>query len=221
MKVAHIIPSTFDYFSDIKTAAFSIAEQLDNYDIESNIITLQYQTSEQSQKEEEKEISGPKGPAPSYSFKGLKSMGQAIDELSEYDLVHLHCPFLSAAGKILKWKQDNPNIPLLITYYREVIIKDLISIYITFYNKYYLSKIFKSAGAITCFSEKIARKLNRGKMDDEKIFNIAVEEEDMREEENLIVVHLTNGRSKVKLEYVVSMDRLVYLYGVLLGVEGK
>ena len=76
----------------------------------------------------------------------------AVANFSAFDIVHLHCPFFGAAGKILRWKKQNPNIPLVVTFYRQVPIVDFMSLFIRFYSMFYLPKFFKLANAVSQFN---------------------------------------------------------------------
>ena len=134
MRVIHIIPFAFEYFNDIKKGSFNIVGKMKNFGIESDIITLQYTS---PKKKKKKEISA-KDDAELYEYKGLRNLNDSLTDLKNYDIVHLHCPFLGAAGKILQWKKLNPDVPLVVSYYRQIKIVDLISIFILLYNKYYL-----------------------------------------------------------------------------------
>ena len=146
MKVIHIIPSAFNYFDDIRSLVFSLLEGLHKLGVESEAFTLQYGSTDKAQKASIKEAS------PSvHNYIGNFNINSAIDNFSNFDIVHLHCPFFGAAGKILRWKKLNPEIPLVVTYYREVRIEDLMSLFIRFYNAYYLPKFYKLADAVERF----------------------------------------------------------------------
>ena len=147
MRVIHIIPSAFDYFDDIRSQAFRLLEELHKLGVESEAFTLQYGSTGKSLKAVVKKVS------PSvHDYVGNFDMDSAIASFSDFDIVHLHCPFFGAAGKILRWKKLNPGIPLVITYYRKVRILDLMSLIISFYSAYYLPKIFKLANGISQFN---------------------------------------------------------------------
>jgi len=147
MKVIHIIPSAFDYFDDIRSEAFKLLEELHKGGVESEAFTLQYGSTGKALKASIKKVS------PSvHDYIGNFDMDNAIASFSDFDIVHLHCPFFGAAGKILRWKKLNSNIPLVITYYRAVRVLDLMSLFIRFYNAYYLPKFFKLADSASQFN---------------------------------------------------------------------
>ncbi len=211
MKIIHIVPAAFNYFDDIKHSAFGIIEKLADYGIESKIITLQYGV---ATKQEKGEISGPSGPAPSYKYHGLQSLSQAFQTLSEYDIIHLHCPFLGAAGKIISWQKKFPNLPVIITYYREVKLEDFLSVFISLYNTYYLPKIFSQAKVITCFSEQKFkfRSINR-----QKVVGLSVEQPQkfMNEQGELLTENVYEVKLKKEKTHLISVDRLVEIYSLL------
>lgn len=143
MKVLHIIPSAFDYFNDIRATAFSLVGKLPGFGIEADAFTLQYGS---ASREERGEVAAK---APTQHFLGLTSVAELIVALNDYDLVHMHCPFLGAAGKIITWKREHPKIPLVATFHRRVITPDFFSLGIVWYNRYYLPRLFAVADAIT------------------------------------------------------------------------
>ena len=143
MRVIHIIPSAFEYFDDIRSRAFKLLDGLNKLGVESEAFTLQYGQPNRAVKASVKEVS------PSvHDYAGNFDVDSAIANFADFDIVHLHCPFFGAAGKILNWKKLNPDIPLAVTYYREVRLEDMMSLFIRVYNAYYLPKIFKLADAV-------------------------------------------------------------------------
>ncbi|MBI5729461.1 MAG: glycosyltransferase [Candidatus Magasanikbacteria bacterium] len=149
MKVLHIIPSAFDYFGDIRAAAFSLVGKLPGLGVEADAFTLQYGS---ASREEQGEVAAT---APSQRFVGLTSVAELIVALGEYDLIHVHCPFFGVAGKIIAWKREHPNIPLVATFHRRVATPDFFSLGIVWYNRYYLPKLFAVADAVAAPSIKI------------------------------------------------------------------
>lgn len=145
MRVIHIIPSAFDYFGDIRSQAFKLLDGLHKLGVDTEAFTLQYGAATKSFKESVKEDS------PSvHDFKGNVGIDGVVENLDDFDIVHLHCPFLGAASKIINWKKSHPNIPLVITYYRDVRFEDLFSAFIKLYNFYFLSKIFAISSVVIC-----------------------------------------------------------------------
>ncbi|MFH1292238.1 MAG: hypothetical protein ABIH87_03500 [bacterium] len=216
MRIAHIVPSTFEYFDDIKMDAFETVEQLSKYGIESIITTLQYSQAKRREKEKiSGKAGGPAGKAPSYKYQGMQSIIQAIENFSSYDLVHLHCPFLGAGGKILEWKRKNPDTPLAVTYYRPVELVDFLSYFIRLYNSYYLSKIMRLAEVVMFFPQTYP-KSRFSFLDQKKMVDITPTDHD----EHSLTVDLTNICNKVKLDNAIidklSISKLVYVYSLLI-----
>lgn len=145
MRVIHIIPSAFEYFDDIRSETFKLIDGLYKLGIETEAFTLQYGGPTKKLKEEVKEDS------PSvHSYISSTSANGLVESLADFDIVHLHCPFLGAARQILNWKKSYPKTPLVITYHRDVVWTDLFSLFIKLYNHYYLPKLFKVADVVVC-----------------------------------------------------------------------
>lgn len=141
MKVLHIIPAAFHYFDDIRDAAFAAVDKLGALGVEAEVFTLQYGGNPGSPKSR----SAVKAVAPGQEYKetvGLKSMAESF---SQFDIIHLHAPFLGAAGAIRKFKERNPAAPFVITYYHPFEAADLFGYYIKWYNHYHLRKLFALA----------------------------------------------------------------------------
>lgn len=155
MKVLHIIPSAFEYFDDIRAEAFALLRELDKLGLPTDAFTLQYGGTAREVKTSVGEITKTEISAgksePTHRYGGLQSVSGMMSNWDDYDIIHLHCPFLGAARKILDWKAAHPDTSLLVTYYRPVAVNDLISLFIRWYNNYYLPKIFIAATAIICF----------------------------------------------------------------------
>ncbi len=156
LRVLHIIPAAFEYFDDIKDYAFGLVGEMNSYNnIVADVFTLQYSSPTRLEKASVEAL------APEQEYVGLESVEEAVDDFSSYDIIHLHAPFLGGAKRIMQWKDDHPEVPLIITYYRSVDVVDLIALGIRWYNNYYLNKLFKRANFITVFpwSEKRARQI--------------------------------------------------------------
>lgn len=171
MKVIHIIPNVFNYFEDIRSEAFLVTEWLPKLGVQADMFTLQYGAPsagkvEQSERSTETPSQSETPTPQARSFVGLNTIDELIDSLSEYDSVHLHVPFLGAAHRIIAWKKVHPEIPLVITYYRNVRTPDLFSLFIKWYNAYYLPKLFAISNVVafrenTWFLERQARKFQQ------------------------------------------------------------
>lgn len=149
MRVIHVIPAAFEYFDDIKMRAFKLLEELHKLGVENEAFTLQYGPPNKADK-----LSVKKSAPSVHSYLGHVDMNSAIAVFADFDIVHLHCPFFGSAGKILRWKKSNPDIPLVVTFYHPVRVTDLMSLFMRFYTVYYLPKIFQSADTVNQFSEE-------------------------------------------------------------------
>jgi hypothetical protein len=157
LRVLHVIPSAFEYFDDIKNYAFGLVGEMDRYTgIVADVFTLQYGSPTHSEKEKTSTL------APEQEYIGSEPLPEAVEDFLSYDLIHLHAPFLGGAKQMLQWKQNHPETPLVITYYRDVDVTDLIALGIRWYSNYYLKKLFRQANLITVFpwSEKAVRRIS-------------------------------------------------------------
>ncbi|OGH88482.1 MAG: hypothetical protein A3J93_04430 [Candidatus Magasanikbacteria bacterium RIFOXYC2_FULL_42_28] len=157
MKLTHIIPSAFEYFDDIRDRAFSWVEALNNLGVEVDVFTLQYGGKPPITVREEVATV-----APSRNYEKTASV-QAMTKImatkitrKEPEIIHLHTPFLGGGGEIFKFIKSRPNAHLVVTHHRPVKFVDLISVYIYFYNRYYLPEFFTLADAILLIEPKAA-----------------------------------------------------------------
>jgi hypothetical protein len=167
MRVTHIVPAAFNYFEDIRSAAFQLAGGLQNIGIEAELFTLQYESVNKKMKTEAQEAS-----KNTHAYIGSMNGRDLIEDLNGSDLVHMHCPFLGAARLILQWRQYNPRTPFLVSYYRDVAVPDIFASYIWLYNRIYMPKIFKAANAIICQSRETIGAFSgvRSMPEDKKVF---------------------------------------------------
>jgi hypothetical protein len=201
MRVVHVIPSAFHYFDDIRESAFKIIKKLEEAGVDCEAITLQYAPPSRSVKAEVGQATGG-----SHRFEKEEDIDGVIASFGEYDLVHLHCPFLGAGRKILKWKKQHPESRLVLTYYRGISLADLMSFVIVLYNQYYLRRLLPAASALSCLRFDILpekwRKGKRGK----KWLGLL---------DNNETTHLTAAGDEVKLtllECEEAASRILFIY---------
>jgi len=201
VKIFNIIPSFYDYFSDISEIAFELVDGINSLGVESAPVTLQYGPPSKS------EIRAIQEAAPTIKpvYMGETKFEKVIDEFADYDIVHLHCPFFGAASKLLKWKENNPDRPFIVTYYRDVVFTDMFSLVPRWYNNFYLPKIFKAAVLVTCFSEDDFYRSLGAKFLEEKIKLIELGG-------RLSSTHLTDNLYDVKL---LNKDRVVETLSII------
>jgi len=212
MRVFHIIPSAFEYFKDIKEEAFALVEEIEKIEkagskVESSISTLQYSGPTKA------EIKTLRTIVPEKEYYGEYAPADLIEQFSDYDIIHLHAPFLGGGGLVKKWKEACPDQPFVITYYRDVVITDLFAYAVKWYNGYYLPKLFSLADVVTCFSLDNFHKSRGVKY--------------MHDSNNVISLFgenvpgwtpLTGAPDKVKLEQrKIAADFLFQIYNLLLN----
>lgn len=164
MRVLHIIPTAFNYFDDIKSFVFSVLDYQNNAGIEADAITLQFNN--QDTKPERQQLKAKRDEAlekmargekkidyPKYNYAGTQSISNALDDLSGYDIVHLHMPFFGGAKHILHWRAQNPQTNFIVSYYYDFKTPDFFGIIIKLYNYFYLPKMFKAATAVLTLEE--------------------------------------------------------------------
>ena len=158
MKVLHIIPAAFDYFDDIKLSAFSLLENQTKLGISAEALTLQYSRGvSKTSREEVVKV------APTARYQGTTPITEAVASFADFDILHAHCPFLGAGGRILQWKKEHPHQPLAITFYRRVNISDLFSLGIWWYNWYYLPRMCAGGEAVAAVSAEIFEQNSGGR----------------------------------------------------------
>lgn len=156
MKVTHIVPTAFSYFTDIRDRVFSWVEALNNLGVKVDIFTLQYDTPTAEVKEAVSAV------APTRVYEGARSIPAMTEMIvrttlpKEVQIIHLHTPFLGGAGPIIDFIKSRPSARLVITHHRPVQFVDLLSVYIYFYNRYYLPRLFSLADAILLIEPKLA-----------------------------------------------------------------
>ena len=155
MRVLFIIPAAFNYFADISQAAFHLAEKLQAEGVHVEPFTLQYS---QPSREFKKSV-GPHGSKQrGFTYKETIPFKELHAALSVADIIHLHIPFLGFGGEILRFKKNNPSVPLVITRYRHVPYQDLFSLFVMGYNAYYGPKLAAEADALVDFSGSVFKK---------------------------------------------------------------
>jgi hypothetical protein len=146
MRVVHIVPTAFNYFDDIRNAVFKIVDGLQEKGVSQEIFTLQYSEPEKNNLEEIKKIS------PKRNYGGARPLAESFEDLASFDLVHFHVPFLGAGKALLMWRQKFKDVPLITSYYRKVLLVDLLSIFISLYNNYFLKKMIPISDMVTTFA---------------------------------------------------------------------
>lgn len=147
MKVIHFVPAAFEYFEDIRRAAFRSVEELDKRGVASEIITLQYGAPTRAAKEAaaEQEVKR--------SYQGTVPNSELLSSLAQFDIIHFHVPLLGFVGKFIAWKKLHPGARVVVSYYRPMQYSDLVSRLVGWYNRYYLKRLAARAEAVIYFSD--------------------------------------------------------------------
>ncbi len=147
MRIVHIIPAAFNYFDDIRDLAMAEVEAEVALGIEAEAFTVQYGSVT------ERISSNVQKVAPTRVFKGMVTGSAVVDALDTFDVVHVHCPILGMMREIIAFKRKNPQVALLVTYHRPVVVPDLFALYISWYTMWYLPQLLRVADALVTSPE--------------------------------------------------------------------
>ncbi len=149
VKALHVIPGAFDYFDDIRKSALQLTDALSEVQgLEVEYIVLEYGMPKAGHGSFEERMTG-------RVHQGYGKVEETVASLGEYDIVHLHAPFLGGAKQIIKYYNETSSPPaLVITYYHDLKITDLLSYYVRWYNRKYLGQLFEKASAILVAGKK-------------------------------------------------------------------
>jgi hypothetical protein len=210
MKVIHIIPSAFEYFNDVREQAMNLVEKERGLGVDAEAYTLQYGPVTSKQKGDAREE------APSLSFVSLNSGSALVDDLKNYDLVHLHAPFLGMAGSILRWKRSDNKRPLVITYWRDVRVSDLMSAFLALYNRIYLPKFFSLSDTLIFLGNDAEKNTAAGRRLAKSAKYIYLEDL-VIQGQNIANIHLTIPPNTLKLNKVdMEANACVSVYNKLI-----
>jgi hypothetical protein len=193
MKVIHLIPSAFNYFNDIRDKAMSLVNRERECGIDAEAFTLQYGTVSR------REVIAVAAAAPDLNFKGTVSGPALVKELDNYDVVHLHCPFFGLAKDFIVWKKLHPDKVLVLTYWRDARISDLFSLFLAWYNAFYLPKLFVLCDAVLGLFDNDFDRLKGSKYlrDKTKFADMKMYYDDLAKNN----IHLTPATDELKLKH--------------------
>lgn len=149
MRVVMIIPAVFGYFTIIRDNAFRLAEQLKEEGVE--VVPFTLQIGKPNRRTQAAVRDGGNSGRQTFSFEATVSFDSLREALAEADLVHLHAPFLGFGKELLKFKQHFLTVPLVISWYGELVRTDLFSWYIQAYNRWYLARLGPLADGVMIF----------------------------------------------------------------------
>lgn len=159
MRILHIIPSAFTYFDATRDRAFAMIDEEEKIGLEVEAFTLQYGPASKRLQ------SAVRRQAPTRTFQGNATLKDVIASFTQFDLLHVHCPLLGGTYEILKFKQKNPGMPLVVTYHDAFVAPDLFGVFVSWYNAWYLPRLFKEADGIVALTSN-KRLLNNSKVID-------------------------------------------------------
>jgi len=79
------------------------------------------------------------------------------NELSGFDIVHLHYPFFGGAEAALSWKKKNPAAKMAMTYHMDTVGKGWLAWFFKIYKSIYLKKILAAADRVFISTQDYAR----------------------------------------------------------------
>lgn len=191
LKIIHIVPAAFDYFENIKEQALSLAYSQRESGFYVEVSALQYGLNSRKEKEEIKKN------FPNMELSGFFNIDEVINNLDNFDIIHIHAPFLGV-GKVWQWLKIHPKAKICLTYYQTIEKNDLFAWFIVLYNAIYLPKFFKRANLIIMDDkEKFIESFGK------KYFNQDFPVVDLLEASHEVVrennIHLTKNVQGVKL----------------------
>lgn len=142
MRVLHLVPAAFDYYDDIRNRVNGWLAYLPEFGIMAEVITIHYGTSAQGMKKQTSDE------APKSRFMGRVETDEVVNDWSNYDIVHWHCPFIGGAKHFLGAVLAHPETPLIVTVHRLPRCGDVLELIMYWYNRYWLNKILKVATAV-------------------------------------------------------------------------
>jgi glycosyltransferase involved in cell wall biosynthesis len=89
---------------------------------------------------------------PSLQYGNAARLPQVKKDLKGYDIVHLHYPFFGTANLVRKFKLQNPDVPLVITYHMDTRAPSWKGLIFKYYNSYWMPKILGVADKLIASS---------------------------------------------------------------------
>jgi len=146
MKIAHIVCSYPPYYGGMGNVVFQTASALSDLGHAVEVFTPQYGNPPQEDIEYARRLK------PEIQYGQAARLGKIKKILNDFDLVHLHYPFFGTANLIRKWKENNPEKPLVITYHMDTRAPGWKGLIFKYYSKYWMPKILGSADKLIASS---------------------------------------------------------------------
>jgi glycosyltransferase involved in cell wall biosynthesis len=147
MKIAHIVSTYPPYYGGMGNVVFQTVDKLAERGHTVEVITPIYKTQQGEQSlDEQKTYANQMTPSLEYGNAArLPTIGEM---LNDFDVVHLHYPFFGTANLVKKWKEKNPDKPLVVTYHMDTRAPSWKGLIFKWYAKFYMPRILGSADAL-------------------------------------------------------------------------
>ena len=163
MKIAHIVCAYPPYYSGMGTVVFEMVQALTKLGHDVTVFTPQYYPAEEVRPQSvpprpthedvvEEKISAVRRLAPSLQYGNAARIPQLKSELDFFDLVHLHYPFFGTANIVRKWKRENPQKPLVVTYHMDARGSGWKGLFFKYYSAFWMPRILGAADKLTVSS---------------------------------------------------------------------
>jgi glycosyltransferase involved in cell wall biosynthesis len=151
MRIAHIVCTYPPYFGGMGNSAFHMAEELIRKGHEVTVYTPLIDTDPDVDT-----LATVRRVAPSIQYGNGGLFPTITHDLETFDVVHLHYPFFGVAGKIRRFKQDHPHIPLVTSYHMDARGTGLLGLYMKAYARWYMPKVLAASDAIIVSTKDFA-----------------------------------------------------------------
>lgn len=219
MKIAQIICSYPPYRGGMGNSVFENSKYLRKLGHNVEVFTPLYN-------ESESKLPNVIYEKPMFSFGKSARIKKFLNKLSDFDVVHLHYPFFGTAELIVKWKKENPKIPLVITYHMDATANGWKGLIFKIYSKLLMPKILNSADALIVstfdfVSNSEAEKIyeqNKEKWH-EIPFGVDIEKFKIREKDEKLFKKHNLDKNKKTILFVGGMDKGHHFKGVPVLLE--
>jgi glycosyltransferase involved in cell wall biosynthesis len=159
MRIAHIVSTYPPYYGGMGNVVFAMAQGLAWRDHEVVVFTPEYLQSSELRDQDAApvvsheqnladKIAHVKRLSPSISYGNAARLPTIAKELDNFDIVHLHYPFLGTANLVRRWKLRHPDRPLVISYHMDTRAPSFKGLAFALYNQFWLPKILHVADRI-------------------------------------------------------------------------
>lgn len=237
MRIAHIVCTYPPYYGGMGNTVFEMVRRLSERGHDVQVFTPAYY-----EPSELKSVGAPVEPehaddvreqiatvrriAPEFQYGNAARLGQILDELDDFDVVHLHYPFFGTANLVRKWKKRHPHRPLVITYHMDTRAPDWRGVVFKLYAKFWMPRILASADMLIAssfdFVESSDAAKSLGEMSQKWIelpFGVDVERFMPREKPVDLFKQFELDPEGETLLFVGGMDRAHYFKGVPVLLE--